>query len=98
MSKVTTDAVSAVQVADIVRVVLQASVCDECEDVCYSNRIEASSKWGDTWATTLIFYRAHCALAEALSQSAAMAGSLGSRIRKREQAAWLLEHQETLPL
>jgi hypothetical protein len=96
MSKVTTDVVSAVQMADTISCVISPGVCMDCEDVCYWITMTARVQLGESSAATTCFHKRHTTLSDALAMAGMMHSSIASKIRKREAAAWLLEHQGQL--
>ncbi len=93
---VSRDVTAAIQTADWIDTEIHSSVCEACGDVCYSVRITAFIGLGEQHARSVVFAKQHGRLAETLSEAGMMLASFGSKVRKREQAVWLMEHSPRL--
>lgn len=91
-----TDAAAAVQAADQVVLLVEPTICDHCEGVCWTVEAKAKGAMGDEGWHTVLLYLEHAALSTALATASRTLGRLGGILRQREDRQWLLEHQQRL--
>ena len=96
MNKATQDTVAALQAADDIRWRIEPTLCNTCEDVCYSLEGRASGDLGNSTWETPIAWVDHVSLSTALRVLLSTVGSQLARYEARLFAADQLERQTTI--
>lgn len=92
----TSDAVAAIQAADMITWRIEPHVCDQCETTCYSLEGRAQGDMGPEIWDTSIAWATHVSLATAMGALMRTLGSQLSRVKQRESAVLLRETQRML--
>lgn len=98
MGKPTTDQAAAVQAADSVIFELSKTVCNDCEDDCWTLAATAVGMINGRYWETWLSYRPHMDTVAALGAMAGVAGPLSRKIHDREVQAAMIEVQTQLSL
>jgi hypothetical protein len=85
-----------IEAADQILSDIRKVICDECQDDCYRVAVHAVGSIGGEDYKTCLLYRMHLTLSRALEADGFLKLGAAGIIARREQARWLLEHQQTL--
>lgn len=96
MRKKSVDSLAAVQSSDQVRILIEPSVCGQCEQICWSVEAKARGEIGNEHWETVLLYVDHQGLAAALSILSRRIGTLGGQARNAEERQYLIEHHPRL--